>query len=254
VRIATITPVWNERELLPHFLAHYGPRVDTIFILDNESDDGSVELARSLPNAVVSSFSSGGEYRDSIKHQAVESKRAECAGYDHVLVVDADEFVVPKDGRRIADVLADLADVRQDFVWTHGFEMFAAPDDPPYDPSVPLLRQRRHGFESEKYSKAAILRSTAAVVFEPGFHKIKDVCKPSLDDLRRSPFFLLHYAGLDEAFFVKRSLSRTARMSAENVERGWAVEYLGGTEASFRERFRFLSGRLAPVALPASYV
>jgi SNF2 family DNA or RNA helicase len=45
VRVATVTAVFNEKILLPQFVAHYAQNVDRIFLVDNESDDGSVEAA-----------------------------------------------------------------------------------------------------------------------------------------------------------------------------------------------------------------
>ncbi len=45
LRLAAITTNYNEQVFLAHFITYYAPRVDTVFLIDNESTDDSVEKA-----------------------------------------------------------------------------------------------------------------------------------------------------------------------------------------------------------------
>lgn len=245
MRIATITPVWNETFLLPQFLSHYAPQVDQMILLDNESDDGCLEATGKWPHIEIRTYHSGGVYRDDLKHKAVEEARKDLAGKaDLTLLVDVDEFVMPRDRRPLR---AALESVKNDITWTHGWNMFRGLDEPDYDPSVSLVKQRICGVESPIYSKPIIVRPEAKIAFKPGFHHLKGIPDPPIEIKRESPFLFLHYIGIDEEFFVQRSLSRVRRMSEENLKNNWATHYIDADEDTFRQRYRDEAMKAVPV-------
>lgn len=95
---------WNEERLLPHFFNHYKD-ADRIFIMDNKSDDKSLEIIKSNKNTTVLSFDTDGKL-DSHKHQAIENdiwKNSRNVA-DYVIIQNLDEFVFfpeyPADLRR----------------------------------------------------------------------------------------------------------------------------------------------------------
>lgn len=86
---------WNEVELIPYFLRHYGPICRRIVVFDDCSDDGSRELLRAHPKVEVRDLDAGDSYV--YRHSEISSKVwLESAGFaDWVGVVAVDEFVGP---------------------------------------------------------------------------------------------------------------------------------------------------------------
>ena len=255
MKLAVICAVYNEELLLPRFLDYYSPQVDQIFLLDNESTDGGRSIAGRYSNVAISTYSSGGKFNDGALSLAYDKKRRECAAeYDFVILADCDEFIVPKGGLSIRDaiqrVLLDESDgTHREFFWTHGFNMWAAPGDSPYDHGRPPWAQRHSGIESEVYSKPCVIRPGSSLQYVHGRHNFvgKDSWKASA--IRSAPFYLLHYIGIDEEFFVKRSMDRTARFSEDNVRLKTSSQYAGKVEADYRGLFKASSvdPKLAPV-------
>jgi glycosyltransferase involved in cell wall biosynthesis len=210
-RLAVITMVYNEDVLLPQFLRHYSPQVDAVFLLDNESDDGSIAAAADYPNVEVSTVRTNGQLNDGIQMAAKMDVKEACVGkYDYVLLVDADEFVVPKSSGTLREAFSALRE--KEVFGTHGFNMFRGALEGVYDPAVPLLHQRQWGTESaEEYSKPIIVRPGSPATFSTGFHRLNDRDNDSLKPPSPTHFFLLHYTGIDEDLFVRRCLSRTRR-------------------------------------------
>jgi FkbM family methyltransferase len=84
---------WNEKHLLNHFFNHY-KQADHIYILDNQSDDGSIDIINSYPNTTIISFDTGGNLDDvvhsNMKNNLWKQYSKDC---DFVIVQDLDEFV-----------------------------------------------------------------------------------------------------------------------------------------------------------------
>jgi glycosyltransferase involved in cell wall biosynthesis len=237
VRVATVTAVFNEKILLPQFVAHYAANVDRIFLVDNESDDGSLEGVQKHFKVSVSTYRTDGRFQYTAKHQAVMKVARACAGeFDYVILVDADEFIATKSARPIRDELDVIAPA--DVHWTHAYNMFKRDEEPAYDPSRPLMGQRINGFEDVVYCKPIIMRPTAAVDLSPGMHDLIGITKPSIEVLRKSPFVMFHYSGLDEDFYVDRCMIRARRLSPENVRLGYSRQYYEKTPEAYRERYR----------------
>lgn len=239
MRIATITPVFNEEDMIKQFLDHYAWQMDTVFLLDNESTDGTLRIAAKYPNVKISSFSTGQTFKDVTHNAEMEKVRAACVGkFDFVLFVDADEFVHPKAGGAVRDQLVRMGPA--DILPTDGFNMFPGPEEKKYDPAIPLILQRRWGYFSAHYSKPIIVRPEAQVEYGPGRHWVlKTPERTEIFFQRPTPFFMLHYVGIDEEIWVKRRLDgRIRRMSQENRRLGLSGHYFQGDDASLRYQFR----------------
>src|SRR3990172_7964315 len=157
LKLAVITSVYNESDLLYQFLRHYTDQVDTIFVLDNESTDGSTSMCHNFPNVELSSYATGGKFDDKKKHATVLEKGKACAGsYDYVIYIDSDEFIVPKNSLSIRDTIECSG--KKDIYGTEGWNIYEYPDDKPYDPTQPVLSQRQRGVPNEWYSKPCIVR------------------------------------------------------------------------------------------------
>jgi glycosyltransferase involved in cell wall biosynthesis len=210
VKLATITAVYNEEDLLPQFLRHYdGQGVDRCFILDNESTDRSVEIASKHPKVELSAFVTPGIGFDGPKHHAIMKKMLECQGhYDLVILVDADELIVPAKPGTIRSAIESLP-LQYDLYTTEGYSMMQTKDDADYNPDVPLPLQQKNGFFDRLYSKPAIVNPVAQAVFSMGIHSASGVLREkSMPGL----FKLLHYAAPSEAIFLKRRLQKEPRV------------------------------------------
>lgn len=207
MKIATITAVYNEEDLLPQFLRHYdGQGVDRFFILDNESNDRSVEIASKHPKVELSSFVTPGVGFDGPKHHALMRKMLECAGnYDLVLLVDADEFIVSRKPGTIRSTIEALP-LRYDLYASEGYSMIQVKDDLPYDPAVPLTTQQKCGYWDRLYSKPAIVNPAAYAVFSMGIHSVSGIPSEAIflkRRLQKEPRVHQEKARKDEAYFKK---------------------------------------------------
>jgi GT2 family glycosyltransferase len=247
LRVAVITIAHNEEDFIVPFLEHYfGLGVDTVFLVNNECTDQTVSRARRYANVIVTDLDSDGQLDDELRTATFERCRAACAGqYDFVIVVDADEFLVPKEG----GLKACLGRHRTEPVLgSEGYEVIQRPDEPPYDPAVPLLSQRRWGFVSSSYNKPAVLRPDSEARLLVGQHCLLGPQPyPAV-----SPFYLLHLAAFDEAVFFKRRRQMVARQGARNIERGYGAHYTSPTEADLRRRWQALQGHPQQQRLPTT--
>ena len=57
---------WNEERILPQVLDHYSKFCQKMVVMDNESDDRSVEIIQSYPNAEVRTYQSNSQIRNDI--------------------------------------------------------------------------------------------------------------------------------------------------------------------------------------------
>lgn len=255
--LAAITAVYNEADFLPQFLAHYGQECDHLFVLDNESDppastmvdEAVMDCMGGCSKIEVEIFKTGGKFDTRKKQQALLEKKRQCVGkFDYVLILDCDEFVVAKDGRPIKESLGD-----RPIYGTHGINMYGYPDDPPYNPGLPLFHQRRRGIENRHYSKPIIVRPEYPVTYSQGCHYVVGEQYPQVCPPEAALFYLLHYRGFDEEIFVRRSMERPKRIEVWNPVDGAGVGgyYWGGDPESFRAKYRYERDAGQPFILPS---
>jgi glycosyltransferase involved in cell wall biosynthesis/predicted Zn-dependent protease len=245
LRVAVICGVHNEEDLIVPFLEHYfGLGADAVWLLNNDSTDRTLERARRYPGVTVTDLDSDGQLDDLLRRDALERARAACIGrYDFVILVDADEFVVPKRGG-LKDTLARHRD--QPALGTEGYDVIQRPGEPAYDPAAPLLGQRRWGVPNPTYGKPVVLRPDSPVRLAVGQHFLEGprpyppVC----------PFYLLHFAGFDEGLFLKRRRQMTARQGDRNIRAGYSVQHTSQTEDDLRRRWRELQAHPRQTLLP----
>lgn len=243
LKIAVICAVYNEEVLLPQFLDYYSPQVDMIFLLDNESTDGSLEIAKRYPNVAVSRYRSNGKFSDVALSEAYNKKRRECAGqYDYVIIADCDEFVVPKIEKNIRDGIEKAqpevgTGLGVEFFWTHGWNMWIAPGAASYDPKRSILSQCDTGIFSLMYSKPCIIRPGSLLRYEHGRHDFVGLRNVKPADMGQAHFHLLHYIGFDLEEFVRRGLERTTRFAQVNIMMGTSGQYLKKTKEDYRSYF-----------------
>lgn len=244
LKLAAIVAVYNENDFLDQFLMHYSPECDAIFVLDNESTPTPAsaiikafieDRLTNHPPIFVEQFSTEGKFDTARKQAELMRKKNEAIGkFDYVMVLDCDEFVVPKAGGRIKDHLG-----KEGVYATQGWNMYCYPGDLPYDPLIPLTQQRKRGVENRHYSKPIIVQPEFRANYSPGCHYIHGLDQVSPPD--QAIFNLLHYRGYDEEVYVRRSLERATRIDVANpVDGGYAGGYYwGGDGGSFRAKYEY---------------
>ncbi|HVS38638.1 MAG TPA: glycosyltransferase [Gemmataceae bacterium] len=248
LRVAVISTVHNEEVLIVPFLEHYlGLGADAVILLANDCTDRTLEFAARYPAVSVEGLDSGGELDCAVRRDALDARRCSLAGrFDWVLLVDADEFLVPKQGG-LKETLRRYADRK--VLGSEGWTVVQRPDDPSYDPAAPLLPQRRWGKPDPAYGKPIIVRPEAACRPVVGLHYLEGA-EPRPPDV---PFFLLHLSHFDEAVFLKRRLQMTARQGLHNIQSGYSIQHTARTEADLRREWRAVQEDpgLAPLPMHA---
>lgn len=237
MKLAVISPVYHEQDLLKQFLDHYAPEADAIVLVTHGAADPSLEIAAAYPRVTVWKYSAAEEDDDVGRQEAMLAKKRECAGrFDFVILPDCDEFIVAKAGGSLKATLETHRD--RHLFGTDGYQMLAQPHDPPYNPAMPLTQQRKCGVRSSWYCKPIIVRPEFETSYSWGRHRVNGVRQEDIDDPTKAVFYLLHYAFIDEEVCVRRGLMRAARQSARNLAEGHSRHYHGVTERQLRESYR----------------
>jgi hypothetical protein len=240
--------VHNEPVFLPLWLAYYRRwfAPEDIYVLDNESTDGSVER---------DGFVRIPAHRDEVDHEwmvrTIEGLQHELLGsHDVVLVTDVDEIVAPSPA---LGTLGDYLD-RFDEEWVNclGYEVLhARATEPPLDLRRPVLEQRGQWFHNGGYDKAAL--ATVPLTWRPGFHGRADFQYNLDPDLR-----LIHLHRMDYDICLQRHRTRDRRpWAAHDAELGWAAHNRITDEAAFARWFDedscFEGFAIQREAIPASW-
>jgi hypothetical protein len=222
MRFALVTCAHNERELIGPLLRHYEAHGAEAFILiDNESDDGTVEAARAIRCDVdVRPLVTGG-LNDAAKAAALDEARWGLVGrVDYVCVVDADEFLVPlARGLTIREALAELPPA--DAYGALGWQIIPGPDEGALDLAQPLADQRFWGMPDELYNKPIVLRPELPARLSLGQHYFE----PPPPGPLNWPFLLLHMAGASEELWMRRRRQMRARQTPANSAQGGGRAY-----------------------------
>jgi hypothetical protein len=245
---ALVTMVHNEPVFLPLWLRYYSRyfEPDSIYVLDNESDDGSTD--------------DGGFVRIPVRNREVdhtwmvrtiERLQHDLLGrYDMVLVTDVDEILAPVPEWGTLGEYLDRFD--EDWVNCLGYEILHLPErEPPLRLDRPILDQRRYWFPNDAYDKAAL--ATVPMSWRPGFHGRSDYHFNLDPDLR-----LIHLHRMDYEICRDRHRTRSRRAwHRRDVEEGWAAHnrLIEGDEFErwFREDSCFSGIEIVLEQIPASW-
>lgn len=207
------TIVHNEPVFLPIWLRYYSRffAPEDIYVLDNSTTDGSTD--------------GGGFVRIPVEHDSVDHawmasvlgdhQRELLDRYDAVLTTDADEIVAPLPEWGPLDAYIDRLD--EEFVNCLGYEILHMSDrEPPFDPDLPVLKQRHYWFANDGYDKPSL--ATEPTAWEPGLHTRADGRLNFDPDLR-----LIHLHRMDYGICLERHRVRQQRdWNQEDISRGWA--------------------------------
>jgi glycosyl transferase family 2 len=225
---AIITMVHNEPVFLPIWLGYYSRffGAEDIYVLDNESTDGSVDRDGFVRIPVSHDSVDHAWMVDTIQglqHELLER-------YDVVVVTDVDEIVAPVP--QLGNLGAYLDRFDEEWVNCLGYEILHLKDqEPPLQLERPILDQRRNWFINGAYDKAAVAMSPMS--WRPGFHGRDDFHYRPDPDLR-----LIHLHRVDYEICRERHRTRSRRAWAErDAVEGWAIHNRIVADADFERWF-----------------
>lgn len=216
---------YNEVQILEFCYNFYRSRFPKAkFVLeDNESNDGSVELAKSL-GYEIKTFSTNNQMDDTILSE-VRNNCWKNDKTDWVIVCDMDELIDVNE-----EILIQEQSACNTVIQTWGFQMISLEHG--FN-----LEAIKYGFrDGDFYDKSLIFnkRFISNMNWSVGSHK----CQPEgvLVKQTEKRYPLLHYKFINEEYVVKRYMDLNSRQSAQNIEKRMSIHY-NISEQEIRENF-----------------
>jgi Glycosyl transferase family 2 len=217
---------FNEEKMILHTLNYYSKICSKITIIDNQSTDSSISLARNYKNVVLKYLDSGNEF---IEDRLTES-RNNCwkeSIADYVIVCDMDEFLYDE---HLAEKL--LLAKHQNVIMPKikGYNMMS--DDFPSNYEKLITEQVKYGVRSTRFDKRIIFdpKKVKEINYRPGAH----LCNPEFYESATADtlidFKLLHYKYLGKDYLYKKHEAYANRMSKISKEKKHGIEYLYGAD------------------------
>lgn len=211
---------YNEEAMLPYFIEHYQAMGANITIFDNMSTDKSKEIILAA-GCTYKTFDSNNQIRDdlylNIKNNCWKNSKA-----DWVIVCDIDEILeIPFSTKPYT------------IINTKGFDIVGEPGT-------------RNGVFNRMYSKHIMFRPNMMqeIRYKAGCH----TCAPQgriVGSLEQAN--LLHYKYTSEDSVFERHSTYQKRLSAQNKEFGWGIEYQNVEREKIAEKFKELNEKAIPV-------
>jgi hypothetical protein len=243
MKIDLHTRSFNDAHMLPFFFRHYDPIVDSFYVYDDGSTDGTVEQLAGRPKVVVRPRPPYADPHSHVRSSQLlmDSTWKESRGRaDWVIVTDIDEHL------HHPDLFGYLRSCRDDgvtLVPALGFQMLAA-DFPA--PNVELSRTVTRGAPAPVMSKLSLFSPDAILEtnFAPGRHAADPsgrVLLPARDEL-----LLLHYKYLGFEQTHRRHEAYRRRLRKTDVAKGWGHKY-GWSRQELRRDWAELESRAVEV-------
>lgn len=227
------TLCYNEMALMPFAVDYWKTVADKVFVLDNGSNDGSIEYLQSIPGVEVIHFGDGSGFNDKVnmrvKNHVWKASRGKA---DFVIVTDFDEFMYAKDLRA---ELQGMKDRGETICKPRGYNIYSK-TFPEYQEGKLCHEICGKAIADKMFCKVAIFNPNEIreIRYEPGAHN----CRPlgNVKWYSGDKIFLLHHKNIGLDYVLKRNKTYTKRMSADNRKMGWGVQY-SVTEQKVTENF-----------------
>ena len=223
---------YNEEELIEFTLRHYSKFCSKIFLVDNMSDDRSIEIARSFDKVTILRWNSNGtinnEYLCYLKANVYKwysrkegDRTTEVA--DWIIACDMDELLYHPSLER----LLERAEQVKDTVFRSiGFNM-SAPALP--NPGQDITSSIRHRTRSTFYDKQALFHCDFDIRYTPGCHhdpQVEEVLAKQADyKLSDQGVLLLHYNNIGDRL-LRTAQRNKNRLTREDVAADISTHYL----------------------------
>jgi hypothetical protein len=166
-------------------------------------------------------------------------------GYDAVVRVDADEFLVldPRRGGSLRDFIAGM---NWPYMSARGFDVTQMPDEPalPFAGDAPILRDRAFAYPNTALNKTCITRTP--VTWSIGFHWAS--VYP-----RFGPVFMLHMKRIDIAWQLAWYRQMTANIKDNGNVPDSLRAYYDPSEAAIREYHHGVAARERQLGIESWY-
>ena len=220
--IEIYTIAYNEEVLLPFFIKWYRNRFPNcrIVVYDNESTDRTKEIAFNN-NCEVITYYTDNQLSDS-KYLEIKNNCWKNSKTDWVIVCDVDEWLDINE----EDLRKEISN-RATLIKTHGYNMCNITKEIDYSKVI-------HGVRSVQYDKFICFNKNKIkeINYSPGAHNIKPIGGVKYSDM---VYKLLHMKFIDEDYMVNRYNLFNSRMSKENKEKGWGIQYTNPEEIIRRD-------------------
>jgi hypothetical protein len=234
MKIELITMWYNEEDFAPFFLNHFS-WVDNIhLIIDADTNDNTVEIAKKYPNVTIEYFQFPDMMDDVLKvNKLNDTYRGKDA--DWVIIVDSDEFIFNSDLGN--DFRNELEASSEQVIFARLWNVYKHTSESNLDMSIQISQQRKYGILDMKgqtacYTKPSIIRGRQDAFLAVGNHSVningtKATSKQILEGS--------HWAMADEELAVKRRIyGRKLRQSQVNLTTGLTIQNHKITEEEIR--------------------
>lgn len=210
---------WNEEEMLPFFLRHYSRFCEKIVLVDDFSDDRSVEIAEACPVVEVRKTDGKGEYHeDTLLHVKQHFWKEARGKADWVICCDVDEMLYHE------DIIGFLAKCKHDGVTMPvpvGCNLVSEEM-----PSAGLIHDTvKVGVVNESFSKPCVFdpSQVSEIRYKPGCHfasPVGNIVAKRFDELK-----LLHAKVVGKDRYLKRQKELSQRRGAAAKRYGHAKHW-----------------------------
>ena len=213
--------------MIQHTLNYYSKFCSKITIIDNESTDESINIAKNFDfNIEVIAFCTNGEYREDLMID-IRNNCWKGSNADFVIVCDMDEYLYDE---RLMEKLIYAKEKKINIPIIIGYNMMSL--NFPNNYSLPIIAQVKYGIRDKIFDKSIIFnpKNLVNINFGPGSH----ACNPEfyketvVDELMELK--LLHFKYLDKKYLYEKHNNYSNRMSIINKEKRYGHEYLLGDD------------------------
>jgi len=229
MKLTTITPIYNEEYLLPHFIFNYRYVNKMIFLFDADTTDNSKIIIETYCNKYniefeIIEFSFG---FDDIGLIFLTNKIINKTDSDYFICVDADEFII-----------ANKLNIYS-FDFCHALFYQMIPHDSENKDLIiekPMLQQRNYGYFDSLYVKPCIVRKQANPIFGVGKHTVQ-INGITIYPQVYAAFKGMHLNMVNLDFAINRYKERCKRISDRNRTLGFGSQYFLYDENVIVEKF-----------------
>lgn len=220
---------WNEEHILSAFFKHYS-QADHIYILDNNSSDRSIEIAKGH-SATIIPFDTNNTLDDTL-HAVLKNTvwKRSCGIADYVIVQDLDEFLFfPKFPNNIIGGLMNLKENGITICKSIGYNMYSTDEE--YD----TFRQCEQSITSfitngcihpnhPLYDKCLVFdpNKINETNFTVGSHSCTPVGNVKFDTTNT---LLLHYKYMGKNYQINRFKEVRDRIGIQNKQKNYGAQY-----------------------------
>ncbi|CAF1036084.1 unnamed protein product [Adineta steineri] len=237
---AVFTICRNEKGFLPIWLRYYRRYFadEDIYILDNDSDDGSTSnLTVNVHRVSSEKYFDHLWLIETVQDMARSLLRR---GYKYILFCEVDEMIVPDPIKYPLGLLDYIKQAKAEVTRVTGYGLFhKATSEPKLNLSQPIMPQRNFWSKDNMYDKPLLI--SKEIHWTVGFHTCKE------NATRDEDLVLIHLQRMDHDFYMERATWKSKqKFKVEDLQKGWGAQHVfRGHQAE--EYFRNPSGTVSKI-------